>query len=459
MASKCSLADKIAPRTNFSLSNESKLMNIDIQHSLHHAPMRAFQIFAIAICCMISFIDGFDVLAVAFVAPSITSDWQISPKQLGLLFSSGLAGMVIGALFISPLADRLGRRFLLLTCLVILSLGMFASTVAINWEQMLASRIFTGLGMGAILPAINTVVAEYSSNKYRSMAISIMAASYTVGATIGGIISILLINAWGWHSVFLFGATLSALLIPVVMFQLPESLDFLLARRRPDALKKINQLMGKLNLPELDQLPKLKENQNVKKENTFGQLFSPTIARSTLLLCLSYFMLMCTFYFLANWTPKILQSLGYSKDISITGSVIMNSCGIAGGLILGWLTKRFRVQLVTAVMLLLGFGMVVYFGFSANILSLLMVIIGVIGFAIYGSMAGLYATAPIIFPPEVRATGTGLVLGIGRLGATAGPYLAGVLIEAQWAREYYFSALALPLLLAAICIWLIKAKN
>ncbi|QIQ20979.1 MFS transporter [Zophobihabitans entericus] len=431
-------------------------MNIDIRQSLHTGSMNLFQIVAVTVCVLISFIDGFDVLAIAFTGPSITAQWGLSPEQLGLLFSSGLAGMVAGALLLSPLADKFGRRFIVLTCLAILSLGMFASGLSDSYEQLITLRIITGLGMGAILPAINTVVAEYSSNQYRSLAISIMAAGYTVGAMVGGILSIYLINSYGWRYVFFFGGAFSLLLIPIVIYQLPESLDFLLNSQNKQRLTKLNQLLVRLGLPTQTSYPEVTCRTNKQSQNAFKLLFTPAMLKTTLLLCCSYFMLMCSFYFLTNWTPKILVNLGYSTQTSITGSILMNLCGIVGGLSLGWLSRRYSVQVVTAVMLIVGFVAVVLFGFSQNVLIILLSLITLIGFTLFGAMAGLYATAPKVFPAEIRTTGTGFVLGIGRLGATIGPYLAGILIAANWSMESYFTALGLPLIISALCIWLIR---
>lgn len=428
---------------------------MDIKHAIYYRSMTTFQIIAITICVLISLIDGFDVLTIAFVAPSVATEWQLIPTQLGLLFSAGLAGMVLGALMISPFADKFGRRFIILSCLTILSVGMFASGLASSLEQLIIARLFTGLGMGAILPGINTVVAEYASYRYRSLAISIMAAGYTVGALIGGIISIYLINHLGWRYVFFFGGAFSCLMIPIVLLQLPESLDFLLNKKHARGLKKLNALLARLGLPLCDQFP---ESADVlaKQKKSLALLLTPSILKSTLLLCTSNFMLMCSFYFLANWTPKILVSLGYSTELSISGSILMNIFGIIGGILLGWFSKKYSVQKISGSMLVLAFIVVTAFGLSANILTLLFILIALIGFTLYGAMAGLYATAPAIFPAQIRATGTGIVLGLARLGATLGPYVAGVLIAAEFSRGAYYFILALPLLIAALCIFLIK---
>lgn len=429
---------------------------LEIKQTIYNNTMSNFQIFAVAVCVFISLIDGYDVLTIAFVAPSISAQWQLAPQQLGVLFSAGLVGMVIGALVIAPFADKFGRRFIILICLIILTVGMFAAALSVNHTELVLARLFTGLGMGAILPGINTVVAEYSSNRYRSLAISIMAAGYTVGALIGGFISLFVIRHFGWQYVFYLGGALSCLLIPVVYYLLPESVDFILMKKSAKGLSRLNHLLNKLNLPTTNAFPETNQIINQQKQ-TMRLLLTPRMFTATFLLCLSNFMLMCSFYFLANWTPKILVSLGYSTDTSIGGSLLMNIFGIAGGIILGWISKKYSVQKITSIMLVISFVAVTAFGLSANMLLLLLILIAFIGFTIFGAMAGLYASAPIVFPPQVRATGTGIVLGLARTGAALGPYIAGILIAAELPRSVYFFVLALPLLIAALSTIAIKS--
>lgn len=440
---------------NNSLYRDIVMYVNDIKQHIYHSTMNRFQILVVAICVIISLIDGFDVLTIAFVANSISVQWSVEPQQLGVLFSAGLAGMVVGALAISPFADKYGRRLIILLCLTILTVGMLAAGFATNLTELIIARVFTGLGMGAILPGINTVVAEYSSNRYRSLAISIMAAGYTVGALIGGFISIYVIKHFGWQYVFLFGGIFSALMIPTVFYLLPESLDFLLTQKQPNRLVKLNRLLSKLDVANCSVFPEATDTTSYQTKK-YSLLLTTSMFKATVLLCISNFMLMCSFYFLANWTPKILVNLGYSTDLSITGSLIMNSFGVAGGILLGWISKKYSVQQVSGIMLIIAFIMVTIFGFSANYLPLLFILIAFIGFTIFGAMAGLYATAPAVFPPQVRATGTGIVLGLARFGATLGPYIGGLLIAAELPRGYYFFILALPLLLAAVCVLVIK---
>lgn len=431
-------------------------MSVEIKSYLQTKSMNWFQIIAVTVCVLISFIDGFDVLAIAYVSPAIAQQWLLFESQLGVLFSVALIGMVIGALFIAPLADRFGRRSITLICLVILSSGMFFSGLSQNYEALLASRLFTGLGMGAILPLLSTVVAEYSSLRHRSLAISIMAAGYTVGSIASGFLSIQVVSWFGWQYVFYIGGVFSLCLIPITFYFLPDSLDFVLGRNNPSQLKKLNRLLMRLDIPEQQSFPAIEQRQ--QRRQSFLVLFTGALYKPAFLLSLSYFMLMCSFYFLANWIPKILVNLGYSVETSIQTSLTMNICGIAGGLILGFCSRKYALKHVIIVMLLTGFVVVSLLGWQ-NQLILLTGSIMVIGVALFGAMAGLYATAPILFSADIRATGTGFVLGIGRLGAALGPYVAGLLIGSNISAPVYFFILALPLLIAALSLSLISYQH
>jgi benzoate transport len=432
----------------------------EIKQKISNNNMNLFQIFIVTICFIINLTDGFGVLSIAFAAPSISEQFALNPKQLGELFSAGFIGMVTGALLISPLADKLGRRFVILCCLFILATGMFASGFASSYSSLLVSRVYSGLGMGAILPAINTVVAEYSSNRHRSLVISVVTSGYTAGILVGGMVSIYIIKFFGWQYIFYMGSFVASVMFVVAIFRLPESLDFILlkGKRNEEGLIKLNRLLNKLNISQCQSFPEAPI-ATEKKHNALKLLFSGDMLKPTLLLCTSTFMLMCSFYFLASWMPKILVGLGHSTDISISISIVMNLLAIIGGILLGWLSKKYTLRMVTAVMLALGFVMVTVTGLSPNNLPVLFVLLAFTGFTVFGAMPGLYAMAPEVFPPEVRATGTGIVAGIARLGAALGPYLAGLLIAANTPRVIYFFLLALPLLFAAISIFLIKKTD
>ena len=197
-------------------------MHENVVESIKADDMRPVQIIAVAMCVVINMLDGFDVLVMAFTAPEIAREWQLEPQSLGILFSSGLLGMALGSLFIAPLADRVGRRRIILLCLLTISLGMAASAFMNSVASLVSTRIVTGLGIGGMLASITTITAEYSSDARRGFSISLVQSGYPIGATIGGSIAAVLIVQYGWREVFMFGALCSALMIPLVYLLLPE---------------------------------------------------------------------------------------------------------------------------------------------------------------------------------------------------------------------------------------------
>ncbi|MGI9344104.1 MAG: MFS transporter [Gammaproteobacteria bacterium] len=422
---------------------------MDISRTIREGDMTPFQMMAVAICLTINMVDGFDVLAISFAAPEIAREWALPPTELGVLFSAGLAGMVLGALIIGPLADRFGRRNLILICLFVISIGMLSSALAQNLAQLVPLRVLTGLGVGGMLASLNTIVAEYSSDRRRQLAISFLQSGYPVGGIIAGVASVYLIGNFGWRAVFVFGGTLSAAMIPLVLIGLPESLDYLLHRRGPGALEQVNKLLARLGHPALERLPDPEE---APAKSAVRQLFSAELRGRTFSMWISFLAVMCGWYFVINWTPKILVDAGLSLDGGISGGLLLSLGGVVGGLSLGFLAGIFRVNRLVALFMFMSVAAMATFGVLATDLPLMLTVAFLIGFFLAGSMIGLYAIIPDVYPTRVRSTGTGWAIGIGRLGAVLGPYLAGVLIAAGWERPLYYLALSLPLVLAMVIV-------
>jgi len=418
--------------------------------------MTPFQVMAVAVCLVINMVDGFDVLAISFAAPEIAREWALPPTELGILFSAGLAGMVFGALFIGPLADRFGRRAVILVCLCVISIGMLTSAVAQNLTQLVLLRVLTGLGIGGMLASLNTMVAEYSSDRRRQLAISFLQAGYPVGGIIAGAASVYLMGNYGWRSVFVFGGALSACMIPLVLIRLPESLDYLLQQTSTGTLEKLNALLRRLGQPQLEQLP---EPPAAPSRSAVAQLFSREFRFRTFGMWACYLAVMCAWYFVVNWTPKILVDSGLSLDSSISGGLLLSLGGVVGGLALGFLAGSFNVNRLVAAFMVLSVVAMTAFGAMATNLAPMLGVAFLIGFFLAGSMIGLYAIIPDVYPTRVRSTGTGWAIGVGRLGAVLGPYLAGIMIAAGWERALYFFALSLPLVLTMLIVLRLRTAS
>jgi benzoate transport len=407
--------------------------------------MTPFQIAAIAICTILNGIDGFDVLAISFAAPVLAEEWALPAGELGILFSSGLAGMTGGSLLIAPLADRLGRRWMTLGSLIGVTVGMFLSAAAQDPVQLALTRVLTGLGIGAMLPSLATVVAEYSSARRRELSISVMSTGYPIGATLGGFGAVFLVSSFGWRWIFVLGGLLSLAMIPIVIWRLPESLAFLATRRPRGALERINLLLRRVGRPEIDKIPEPRASQARARVRDVvrGRLGAHSAA-----LWSAFFCVMLSFYFVLSWTPKLLVDAGLGAEEGITGGVLLNLGGVAGALGLGLLAARVGPFRIVALTMGAGAVSVALFGLFAHGLALAMTLAVVVGYLIFGSMVGLYSIMPSVYPTEVRNTGAGLSIGVGRVGAIVSPYVAGVLLESGWPASSTYVLFALPLFAA-----------
>ena len=417
----------------------------DLVAALERQGMTQFQIAVVGICTILNAIDGFDVLAISFAAPMLAKEWALQPGELGLLFSSGLAGMTVGSLLLAPLADRFGRRWLTLASVIGVTVGMFLSAAAQGPVQLALTRVLTGLGVGAMLPSLATVVAEYSSTRRRELSVSVWATGYPVGATLGGLGAVFVAASFGWRGIFVLGGLLSLAMIPIVIWRLPESLAFLTTRRPPGALGKINRLLRSVGRPEVDEIP---EPPAARPRARVRDLVRGRLGAHSIALWAAFFCVMMSFYFVLSWTPKLLVDAGLRAEQGISGGVLLNLGGIAGGLGLGLLAPRvgpFRIVVLTMVA---GAISMALFGLFAHGLALALTLAVVVGYLIFGSMVGLYSIMPSVYPTEVRNTGAGLSVGVGRLGAIVSPFVAGLLLERGWSGSSTYVLFALPLLVA-----------
>lgn len=425
-------------------------MNSDPRLLIRESSMTTFQLVVVVLCAVLNMVDGFDVLAMSFTAPLVAQEWGVAPATLGLLFSAGLVGMGLGAIVISPIADTMGRRTVLILSTCIMSIGMLLSSVTGNVLELWLCRFATGLGIGGVLAGGNTLLAEYAPSRWRDFVISTMVIGYPVGAIIGGSVFAYLVSEYGWRSAFVFGGLCSTVLVPLLVLYLPESLDFILTRRRPDALVQVNAVMRRLGRPPLSALPAI-QREDAATKAVIG-VIEPRYLRATVLMVVSYFMLMFSFYFVLSWTPKNLVDLGFTVEDGIVALVMLNLGGIFGGLVFGYFARRSNARVLVSYMLIGLFFVIVGFGLLRSGFVPVMAGAFITGFFLMGAMAGLYIIVPHVYPPSVRNTGTGLAIGLGRFGAMVGPYLAGLLIAAGWDRIVYYSVLALPVLISALAV-------
>lgn len=428
---------------------------MSLRNAIATSPMSAFQWSIVVIAAIMNLLDGFDVLALAFTATAIRQEFALSGVELGTLLSAGLLGMTAGSLFLAPIADKIGRRPLLIIAVLLSAIGMFGSAFTPNQQWLAFWRVVTGLGVGGILVGTNVLTSEYSSQRWRSLAISIYAAGFGVGAVLGGMFSVMLQAEYGWRSVFLAGAVLTAICLVIVIFWLPESIDFLLVKQPKNALRKLNRITVKMGLGDQWQLPE-KKAENRTSTLPFSRLLQQDYRRSTLLLWTAFFTIMFSFYFISSWTPALLKEAGMTMEQSVSIGMMISLGGTVGALFFGLLASYWSPKKVSVIFTILSALVVVCFILSSSILWLAMILGILVGALINGCISGLYTLNPSVYAAEIRSTGVGTAIGVGRIGAILAPTIAGILLDQGWDKQSLYIGVAVVLLLSTLALSYLK---
>ena len=419
-------------------------MNTDPRETLAKAPMCWLQIMAVAITIGLNGLDGFDALSMSFALPGVASEWGVPAGKLGILASMGLLGMALGSLMLGGVADRIGRRKTTLGCLVLMTFGMFAATTARGVTELSVYRVITGLGIGGLLAAINAIAAEFSNVRRRDLSVAIMSIGYPMGAVLGGLVVQQLLKVHDWRSVFYFGGAVTAVFIPLVVLYVPESVYWLVRKQPVGALENVNKAMARMGHAPASALPEIAPD---VRQRSFSDIFAPAYLAITILVSVTYFFHVTTFYYIATWAPKIIVNMGFTASQGAGVLVWANVGGACGGIILGILSNRFALKPLTITMMVLGGIAVIVFGRSPHQLPALSAFIIVSGFFTNAAISGMYAIFAKAFPTHVRASGTGVAIGIGRGGSVIAPIIAGYLFQAGVS----FPTVSLILAMGSLC--------
>ncbi|MCX4911704.1 MFS transporter [Streptomyces sp. NBC_00878] len=432
---------------------------MNLRERIDTSPMSGYQWLIIALCVVLNALDGYDVLAMAFTAPGVGSEFHLDGGELGLLLSAGLMGMAAGSLLLAPFADLFGRRPLILLSVGLATAGMLLSATSGSATQLALWRVLTGLGVGGILACTTVIASEYASRRWRGLAIALYTAGYGIGATVGGLVAVTLQSSQGWRSVFLLGGVLTGVVLLLLAALLPESVQFLLTRQPRNALARVNTIATRIRQEPLTSLQGMADAARPTASNRVGDLFTAAHRRYTLLLWVAFFTLMFGFYFVNSWTPTLLVSAGLTEKQSVTVGIMLALGGTVGAILYGLLTSRWdsrRILIGFAV--LSGVAMALFISATAT-LALAFAFGIAIGMLVNGCMAGLYTLAPSMYETQVRSTGVGWAIGIGRGGAILAPIAAGALLDAGWTAGTLYLAVGTLMLVCAACVALSRPRS
>lgn len=411
--------------------------------------MSRAQVRAVGLCLVINLIDGFDLLVTSFVGPGDHPGVEPLPVGSGcVLFSGGLASMALGGLFLAPLADRVGRRRLTIGCLALATLGMLATAASQDFGQMLACRVVTGAAVGAMAASLPVLTSEYANHRRRGLVVALITTGYGLGSVVAGIAASILLGAFGWRSVFVFGAVVTVILFAAALRFLPESMDFLVVRRPRQALDKLNRILVSMGHTPVDDLPTAPSAATSRKV-VLDSLFRGRNAVRTVLVWVAFVAARMMFYFASSWTPSLLLKAGMSGRQGISGGLLLSLGGVTGAVLLGLLVSRVDPRRLTAAYFGIGFGIgaltLILFSSSLGTLAIALVVAVLVGLFLNGTVTGINVIVPGLHPAGARATALGLAVAVSRLGAVLAPLLAGFLLQAGWAPASMFRLFAIPL--------------
>lgn len=421
---------------------------IDVHQIIDNARFNRFHWTVVALCALLLIFDGYDLFIFGVVLPAIMREWGLTPLQAGALGSYALFGMMFGALAFGTLADKIGRKKGIAICFTLFSAATLVNGFASNPTEFGICRFIAGLGCGGLMPNAVALMSEYAPKRLRSTLVAVMFSGYSLGGMLAAGVGIYMLPAYGWQSMF-FAAAVPLLLLPLILWWLPESVGFLV---RDGQTAKARVIIDRID-PELS----LGEADTLHMSDTKGrgvavlELFRDGRTVRTLSLWVAFFCCLLMVYALSSWLPKLMASAGYSLGSSLSFLLVLNFGGMAGAILGGWLGDRLNLGKVMVVFFIAAAVSISLLGFKSAP-AVLYLLIFVAGATTIGTQILLYAGTAQFYGLSIRSTGLGWASGIGRNGAILGPLLGGALMGMNLPLQLNFIAFAVPGAIAALAM-------
>lgn len=410
----------------------------------------SFQIRILILCALAALLDGFAAQMIGYLAPSLARDMHLGPPALTRIFAWGLFGLMLGALSFGPVADRFGRKPVIVACTLFYGLITLATARADSGASLVIFRFLAGLGFGGVMPNAIALTAEYAPGRRRGTMITIMFCGFPIGASIAGFVAVPILPAFGWRGVFILAGFMPLLLAPALAFLLPESVRHLVIHGGEAG--RVRQLLLRVN-PQF--IFGSDTNFVIHEERSPGSpvvhLFRQGRGFPTILLWIVFFMSLIDIYLLTSWLPTVFHNAGITISLSVIATAVFQGGGVIASLVLGSLVDRFGIYRVLTITYLLGAFCVGLLGFFHSIASI-MICTFFAGASIIGGQTGANALAASFYPTYIRSTGVGWALGIGRIGSIVGPIFGGIMLAAHLPLTTVFLAAAVPSLVGSAAV-------
>ena len=426
------------------------MKKIDVHGVIDDARFNRFHWLVMGLCALLLIFDGYDLFIYGVVLPVIMEEWGLTPLEAGALGSYALFGMMFGALVFGTLADHIGRKKGIIICFVLFSVATVLNGFASSPSEFAIYRFIAGLGCGGLMPNVVALMNEYAPKKLRSTLVALMFSGYSLGGMCAAGLGIYVLPTFGWQAMF-FAAVVPLILLPLIIWYLPESVGFLVRKGRTEEARAMLQRVQ----PELA----LAADAQLQMQETSGQktsvldLFRGGRLLGTLSIWVAFFCCLLMVYALGSWLPKLMANAGYSLGSSLSFLLALNFGGMFGAILGGWLGDRFDLGKVVVAFFLVSVASISLLGFKTPT-PVLYTLITIAGATVIGTQILLYAAAAQFYGLSIRSTGLGWASGIGRNGAIVGPLLGGALLGINLPLQLNFIAFAVPGVIAALAMTL-----
>lgn len=427
-----------------SVQKDAAATGVNVQTLLNEHPFSGFQWVIFALCFLIVLLDGFDTAAIGYIAPSLIGEWGVSKPALAPVLSAALFGLAAGALFSGPLADRLGRKSVLVGSVAVFAVSCLASGFSPDIWTLAVLRFVTGLGLGAAMPNAVTLMSEYCPDSRRATLTNAMFCGFPLGAAFGGFLAAWMIPHFGWRSVLILGGAAPLLLLVALIVLLPESVRHMVANNYPaERIRKVLARIAGDAVQGVQRFVMTEARPEAQASSGMGVVLSREYRVGSIMLWIAYFMGLVIFYALMNWMPVLFKEAGLDPK---TGTLVaaLFPLGGVGAVLFGWLMDRFNANRIIAIGYALTAASIWWIGQTAGHLGWLVVAVFLAGTIMNTAQSSMPALAAAYYPTRGRATGVAWMLGIGRFGGIAGSFLVAELSARQMGFSEIFAVVAIP---------------
>ena len=423
---------------------------VDVQALIDAAPVSPLQKRLLLLCFVVIAIDGFDTAIIGYIAPAVRAEWGLVVTQLGPLFAAGLFGLMLGAFAVGPLADRHGRKTMLVVSMVLFGAASLGSSLSTGLPALIALRFLTGLGLGGAMPMTITLASEFCPRSRRSSLVTLMFCGFTLGSAMAGLIAARVMPGFGWRVLLVGGGVAPLVLAPLLSALLPESVRFLVMKG--GAHDRIVAVLHRM-APAADVRGATFVDTTVAKASPVAQLFGGGLLKGTLLLWIAFFTSLLGVYLMTNWMPTLLQQASGASiaDAAFIGAMYQVG-GTLGAILVGRLMDRFEPHRVLFASYLAGAACIVVISLSTHARGLMTLAVFAAGACISGGQVGGNALSAAFYPTPYRATGVAWANGIGRAGSIVGSLLGGLLLGFGWPAATVYALVAVPAVISAVAL-------